>query len=887
MMNYELVPIITNQYKQLKQNKAISPLVWQQAQDLYEAGACKLLSQAKNVYEYWVTDSFKDSEVRFTIWENQIDCLTQPHTQEWGKHSLAAFLQLIQDIRSQEQVLVTEGKKYTREGMMKRVLAERRARAEKANYTIYFADNIYGEHLLINERGIRYKITLRDFDSETGYCDTPDWRTNKLGTTKHIMFAFKKLKSDKALYEKLNKTYPFVEIYTDPLRDYMITWYYPHQLPPQVEQLIRQYFGSETHIPMSRVTDFLGFIRKAENHKEILIRREVHELVERQFDELMLEEVKRNYKVDFSSLKTDLFPYQKEGIEFGTFRSGAIIADEMGLGKTLQAIGVAIAKKDIFGFNKCLVITPASLKAQWKREIERFSHEIAQIIEGNAEQRIATYKEWQSYFIIANYETVLRDINFLKNIEIDFVILDEAQKIKNFTSQTANAVKALDRKHSLVITGTPLENNLTELYSIVSFVDPYFLAPLWEFSYQYCYYDEKQPDKVTGYYNLQQLNERMRPILIRREKRHVIKELPFVSQVDVWVNLHPDQKNYHDDCAAQIAKILHKKFLTPFDSQRLMLLLQEMRMVCDSTLLIDNAEMLAILGTAGKKPVSPKLEELEYILLEKLDIKNTKRKIIIFSEWVKMLQAIGHMLRKHNIGFVELTGSVAVSSRDKLVTRFETDDNCKIFLSTEAGGSGLNLQVADTVINFELPWNPAKKNQRIGRIDRLGQTSKHLTVINLITHKSIEARISAGLSLKQNLFDGVLDNQATLNIVDMSAQGRAYFIEQLTEIIEAIDQDTIETEERIKENPFDAPDWEEVDTEDVVLSPPTTAEVLSSVPVQPTASEIQTVLSQGVVFLSGLIRMATGKELSLSGNEVEVNPQTGEVTLRFKLPVNQ
>ncbi|MCS7005726.1 MAG: DEAD/DEAH box helicase [Cytophagales bacterium] len=865
MENFSFLQSVAKQYDSLRQNQAISSWVWKQAQQLFQIGACQLLSQVRNVYEYSVIEEGKETQVRFTLWEDRIDCRTSPPTYDWSLSSLAAFLQLMQDVRSEEFAPIAEGKRYTRQGMMKRVLAERRQRAEKANYTIYFADNIYGEHLLINERGIRYKITLRDFENETGYCDTPDWKTNKLGTTKHIMFAFKKLKENQQLFQTLSKTYPFIEIYTDPLKNYQITWYYPHTLPPDVERLIKQYFGNEKHIPLNRVTDFLGFIRQAEQHKEILIRPEVIELIERKFDELMLEEIKRNFRVDYSLLKTSLFSYQKEGIEFATFRIGAIIADEMGLGKTIQAIGAAVAKKSIFQFKRCLVVVPASLKMQWKQEIERFTDEKAHIVEGNAEQRMAIYQQWNVYFLIISYETVLRDIHVLKKVEIDFVILDEAQKIKNFASQTANAVKSLNRRHSLVITGTPLENNLIELYSIVSFVDPYFLAPLWEFSYQYCYFDEKQPDRITGYYNLLELNERLRPILLRREKRHVLKELPFVQEMDVWVNMHPQQALFHQDCLRQIARILTKKFLTAFDVQKIMMLLQQMRMVCNSTELVDIAQT----------PISPKLEELEHILIKKLDIKKANRKVIIFSEWVKMLQIVGRMLRKYQIDFVEITGSVAIPQRHKLIQKFETDVDCKVFLSTEAGESGLNLQVADTLINVEIPWNPAKKNQRLGRIDRIGQQSRHLTIINLITSHSIEARIAAGMIIKQTLFEGVLNAQPYFDMIDMSAQGKAYFVQQLMEMVESFQQPIEETEEKIVENPLAAPLWDDSDIDEVELSSTLNISV----------SEIENLLQQGTAFLSALLRTATGKETALQDPSIQINPTSGEVVLKFRLPL--
>src|SRR5699024_6059870 len=205
----------------------------------------------------------------------------------------------------------------------------------------------------------------------------------------------------------------------------------------------------------------------------------------------------------------------------------------------------------------------------------------------------------------------------MNKMDTDFIILDEAQRIKNYTTITAQNIKKLHKKHALVITGTPIENRLTDLYSVMQFIDPDFLTPLWEFSYQHCYFDANKKDKIVGYYNLQQLNERLKSVLLRREKRQVIKELPNVTEMTVPVDLHPDQADYHSSFAKGVATILRKKYISPYDWQRLMLLLNNMRMACDSTYLIDKETYH-----------SPKMQELKHILLEKLDIKSGTKKII-------------------------------------------------------------------------------------------------------------------------------------------------------------------------------------------------------------------------------------------------------------------
>jgi superfamily II DNA/RNA helicase len=335
-----------------------------------------------------------------------------------------------------------------------------------------------------------------------------------------------------------------------------------------------------------------------------------------------------------------------------------------------------------------------------------------------------------------------------------------------------------------------------------------------------------------------------------------------------------------------------------------------MRMVCNSTYLINE-----------ETNVSPKLEELKDILFNQLDINNTDRKIIIFSEWIKVHKLIGQMLRQNKIGFVELNGKVPVNLRGELIKKFENTPECKIFLSTEAGGAGLNLQMADILINFELPWNPAKKNQRIGRIDRLGQKSAKLTIYNLITRNSIEQQIALGLLVKQSLFDGVLDSKSTTNYVDFSTKGRSQFIDQLEafinkleadaekdipvddspdEVIEAVSEEISEHEEDLITTP--EPEYLEDETPDPAQThvqveesdekpqaiPQEAAAEQKSVPaaaIESKAAEIEQVMNSGMQFLAGLFKMSTGKELGLEGQQIKVNKETGEVTMTFKLPI--
>ncbi|MDR2713397.1 MAG: DEAD/DEAH box helicase, partial [Clostridiales bacterium] len=660
--------------------------------------------------------------------------------------------------------------------------------------------------------------------------------------------------------------------------------------PVGEQLLISRHFKNKTYIENeeSEIKSFLDFIDNSWDFETICIRPEVREKVERVFEQSLLKELEQNYKPDYLLIKAELFPYQKEGVEFTLFKKVAIIADEMGLGKTLQAITAAVLKKQIFGFEKVLVVCPATLKSQWKKEIEAFTNEKALIISGTPKERESQYLDDNYFFFIVNYETILRDSLAINKAGMDFLILDEAQRIKNYETKTSSSIKRLQARHTLVITGTPIENRLIDIFSIISVLDPYFFGPLWEFSYQHCLFDPEKANKINGYYNLQALNERLKDLLLRREKRNVLDQLPNLQQINIPVELSPEQAEYHASYAKGIASILQKKFLTAYDMQKMQLLLCKMRMVCDSTYLVDE-----------ETNISPKMEELKDILFEQFDLANTNRKVIIFSEWVKVHKLIGQMLRQNKIGFVELSGKVPVKLRGDLIKKFANTPECKIFLSTEAGGAGLNLQMADTLINFELPWNPAKKNQRIGRIDRLGQRSSNLTIYNLISRNSIEQQIAAGLLVKQNLFEGVLDSGSKTDYVDFSSKGRSQFIDQLEaflnqpkdeedtgDISSDLPEDIIEEEEDfVEEFELAGPKDEEKDKQETAPKEVAAEQKPKPAESEVKAAELEQVMESGMQFLAGLFKMSTGKDLGLGNQQIKIDKETGEVTMKFKLSI--
>jgi superfamily II DNA or RNA helicase len=892
---------------ELRENIIGSEHVFKKAMNLFISGMCTLTSRDSESFRFKVEDRFEDYDVEIDLCGEQILHRCACHFGERVCSHAAAALVYLSDKFEEETEAVSgeyederEGEIYTRDEMVRRVLKERLDRSAKEDFQFQVGDNIYGFHQVKTARNKVYNITIRDFKNSGGYCSCPDFKTNKLGTCKHLIFAANRIKQEFDITKRIAKQpFPFVEIFCDPLSDYHITYFYKGQPHPPLKALLDKYFKGNDYILPEQYHHFVRFLNEAKEFRKLLVRPEVEEKIEKYFESIELNRLSREIEPDFSQVKGTLFDYQKEGILFSLFKKGNIIADEMGLGKTFQAICTAVLKKDIYNLKRVLVVCPASLKYQWKNEIRKFSHLDAQIVEGPRKKRHEMYKNPGTFFLIANYEAILRDITIIKNHPPDMVILDEAQRIKNYDTKTSHAVKAIPRQHSLVITGTPIENRLIDLYSIMNFIDPQYLAPLWEFSMNHCRFDKTKKNKINGYYNLQALKQRLDEKIIRRVKADVLDQLPEVREMDVPIQLAQEQVEIHNGCARSVAPIMAKKHKTIYDMQRIFQLLTNMRMVCNSTYLIDKETY-----------ISPKLDALKEILTEKLDIKTTRKKLILFSEWKTMLHLIEKVLQSYDIGYVMLSGEVPVKDRGKLIREFEENPDCLVFLSTEAGGTGLNLQVADTVINFELPWNPAKKNQRIGRIHRLGQKSSSLTVINFVSIDSIEERIAAGIELKESLFEAVLNEGDATDEVDFNKRGRATMIQQIEKIISPLPSiEVVDGQEVIVEpEVFDLPHFPEDEEQELSLfddEPPdfleetvlppksettTAAAALDAAPAAtpiqrvPKPEEIESTLNQGLQFLNGIMSMATGKQLLTEEQSIKVNRETGEVVMKFKLP---
>ncbi len=458
-----------------------------------------------------------------------------------------------------------------------------------------------------------------------------------------------------------------------------------------------------------------------------------------------------NHPLRTTLLKAELLPYQLDGIAFALGAGRAILADDMGLGKTIQGIGLSELLARRVDIRRVLVVCPASVKSQWRNEIHRFCDRNCQVVMGSAEERVAQYQS-DTFFTICNYEQVLRDHATIEGVAWDLIILDEGQRIKNWESKTSRLVKSLRSQFALVLSGTPLENRLEELYTVAGFVDATRLGPAYRFFHRHRVVDEK--GRVEGYRNLTQLRETLKPILLRRTRNSVMKDLPERTTEIVRIRPTQEQQDISDYHTARAAQIAAKKFLTEMDLLRLQQHLLFARMACDSTFLCDKE-------TPG---FSSKLERLEE-LLEQLAAE-ADRKIVLFSEWTTMLDLIQPLLTRAGLDFVRLDGKVPQKKRQLLVQQFQTDPDCRVIIMSNAGATGLNLQAANTVINVDLPWNPAVLEQRIARAHRMGQ-DRAVQVYLLVTEDTIEERMLGTLSAKHDLALAALDVDSDVDQVEL------------------------------------------------------------------------------------------------------------------------
>ena len=445
-----------------------------------------------------------------------------------------------------------------------------------------------------------------------------------------------------------------------------------------------------------------------------------------------------DYKVP-KELKATLRDYQLTGFKWfktlSHYEFGGILADEMGLGKTIQTIAFLLSEKN----KKSIIVTPTSLIYNWRSEFEKFAPTMRiKVVHGNKEDREFTKDEIKNVdVLITTYGTLRNDYNLYDDITFDFCIIDEGQNIKNPLSQSSEVVKGLKAKVKFALTGTPIENNLMELWSLFDYILPGYL-----------YSKRKFQDKfIKVEKGLEELKKLIRPFILRRLKNDVMSELPDKIEKRFLIEMTEEQKKvykaYVDDVKI---KMKEKDFTT--DKITIFSYLTKLRqLTLDPSILIEGYT-----GGSGKIDVTVELIQ---------DFIKEKHKILLFSQFTSVLDSIKKVLESEGIEYFYLDGSTKASERVQLVNEFNESDKVKIFLiSLKAGGTGLNLTSADIVIHFDPWWNPAIEDQATDRAHRFGQKNV-VEVIKLIAKGSIEEKIIKLQESKKEIINEIMSGNYT------------------------------------------------------------------------------------------------------------------------------
>ncbi len=449
-------------------------------------------------------------------------------------------------------------------------------------------------------------------------------------------------------------------------------------------------------------------------------------------------------------LKATLRDYQKQGLNWlnflDEFNFGGCLADDMGLGKTIQIIAFILSQKEKDKNNTNLIVLPTSLIFNWTREIEKFAPSL-KVLTIYGQSRVKNTKDFVKYdVILTTYGTMLSDVKILKEFRFNYIFLDESQAIKNPESQRYKAVRLLNARNRVVVTGTPIENNTFDLFAQLSFASPGLFGSQQRFKDEY----STPIDKFKDIARANELQQKINPFVLRRTKKQVATELPDKTEMVLYCEMDDEQRRVYDTYKNEIRdKLLGSHAETPENKSMLVLQgLTKLRQICNSPAILGDEESY---GSSSAKM---------RVLMEEIEGKSKKHKILVFSQFVSMLDLIRAELDKLQISHEYLTGQT--KDREEKVHSFQNDSEIRVFLiSLKAGGTGLNLTEADYVFLVDPWWNPAVENQAIDRCYRIGQ-KKNVVAVRLISPDTIEEKIMKMQENKRELAENIVKTDSNI-----------------------------------------------------------------------------------------------------------------------------
>ncbi|MGQ0505991.1 MAG: DEAD/DEAH box helicase [Myxococcaceae bacterium] len=688
-----------------------------------------------------------------------------------------------------------------------------------------------------------YRVQVRSFAALEGSCECADFGRNSLGLCKHLWWVLEQGFDSRG--RCVEDAVPQPPLAWDPVRPLLGTapwWERICWTSPEMDVSLEPWFTRTTgawripskHLETSDRRNALvsALLEWAQAARSVTPRADVALVRLLQREQVLLEaqcsSLVTDAKIDKSlgELKRKLFHYQEEGVRRFLDRGRLLLGDDMGLGKTAQAIASSHVLFRTQQVRRGLVIVPAALKPQWAREWSLFTSVPATVVDGTPEDRRRQYRALKSGFLFINYEQVLKDLPELLRLAPEMVILDEAQRIKNWAAKTSVYVKQLQPAWRLVLSGTPLENRLTELASLMDWVDDLALEPKWRLDAWHAVRSDGTRELI-GARHLSTLRARLEHSSLRRVRQEVLKQLPPRTDTRVPVALTPEQDAAHADLDRPIARLIatsSRRPLTQPEFLQLMSLLTRQRIICNGLAQRDFEELWPQLE--ARKPTdaalsglfTPKLAELRDLLTNLVVTQG--RKVVVFSQWKRMLRlaewATRDVLADAGARAAYFTGDESQKRRTQNVVDFHDDPKTCVLFATDAGGVGLNLQrAASACVHLDLPWNPAVLEQRSGRIYRLGQANP-VEIYALVSSGGLESRIATLVGDKKALFDGLFDGTSD----GVSFEKGGSFLATVQRMVEPV----------ILPDPSEAAEDSEVpETGDVEDTVPTVAELKPSV----------------------------------------------------------
>ena len=865
MKNYQ-TEFLSQYISNLRISRNLSRLAYQAGNALYLNNQCVLQSREGEHFAYTVEDNYQDfqTDIYFEDAEKKVELQCNCNAEGFCSHKVSALLQLHEDLSQDMRQESIAGMKYTRDGMIKRVMAEREEKAKNEKFQLDFADNIYGEHVITNRQNKSYNITFYDFEKQQGYCSCPDHHTNKLGTCKHLIFAFNEFQQQYADKPIPAQDFPFLEVFLHPLKEYRISYFYPGKLPAEIKELVDAYFDSEHKISEKKLLDFQGFIREAQKHKFIKIRPEVLAKIQKANEKQSLSELKFNTKLNFDGLKLNLYPYQKEGVEFLVFNKGAIFADEFGLGKTLQAIVAAQFKKELFNLQSVLIVCPNSLIQHWEQEIQKAGNESALVIKEDTD-----FIRTDTYFKIIGFDDFSRQSIVFETFAPDMLIIDEVQKISNFDSDLVRIIRQVKRRHLLIITDSKPENHLMQFYTMVGLVDNTLLTPLWEFSYQHCLFDSQVLDKVTGYYNQEYIARRIQSILLRREKEEVIGQLQKINRLVVPVNFSDQLQEQHQKLVGEALFLLNKKLQTRFNWQNIAQLLLQMKSMAS----------LVFLSKQTHK-TSAKFEEFKHFILEKINFKAEPKKIIVFAEKEDSRKQLIHFFKEQRTSAEILHPSQSEEEVKSIFNRFEQNQHSTILILQE--GLFEQLPAADVMIYYDLSFNQQAVENRYAHLQQQSAAQPPL-LVHFLSRDSIEFGLHQLIQEKQNVFDEIVFFLSQTNEdaeLSRETQSKLKLLLQSLVRERSLPQRT-ETSGQTLLFPLSGEEHKAFETPVSANHFPQERKVIG---IRKSSDDvkIEKLLIDAQSFLAGLYAIQTGEEIPWKAEDIDFKINAEEIILRIK-----